>query len=611
MIKNWEAQNFKAITQASLELGKLNVILGKNSVGKSSLIQSIISTSQYFGNQYPSAKFSFIGNAQDLGPANFVKNREAGGRNLSFTVQFTQSPSLFDGRSEIEASLADENSDEMSISKIAFQPSATAVFQGGTLTCEFKAPSSGQQLRFYTFQPSLKGPFLHLGESSMAGEGYRDSIIPSRLGTSEGQSNSPAWLEMHLLVLARQMGMSNSPVRATAARMRTESGLINEMAILGAFMRAVAKCRNSKNPEKSAYASAPDYMRQKISSFDMFEGFSALLAHKDQVARHEKQHKKFFKQAKNTDPYLRTQIPPMPTAPQNPNLVWAALVYLVALDEIKRQQLFPEFDYLFVNHEITGESTLDRFFSTMLHQTSLRLSRRVKYLGPMRAVHPSEQRNGRSPSTIVPLGRGGEYLAHYLHTNHSTRGVFCLPSGPKDTSLGKALDAWLNFFEIGTRSSTASSTWGATEYLLDGERTNQKGTGVSQVLPVILVALLAAKGELLILEQPELHLHPAHQRKLADLLVAFSEHGVQILAETHSEYLVTRLRLLIATGKIDGSDAKIIFAQSKGTKKTKQVDFKVSNIDNLGKIDFWPEGFFEESLEDRLLLSSIQFAAED
>jgi hypothetical protein len=292
-------------------------------------------------------------------------------------------------------------------------------------------------------------------------------------------------------------------------------------------------------------------------------------------------------------------------------LIWAALVYLLALDKGERQEFFPEFDYLFVDKKITGESTLDRFFSSLLYQTYSKLSRKVKYLGPMRAVHPSEQRNGRSESNIVPLGRGGEYLAHFLHTNRSRRGVFCLPTGPKDTTLGKALDSWLNFFEIGARSSTASSTWGATEYLLDGERTNQKGTGVSQVLPVILIALLAEKGDLLIVEQPELHLHPAHQRKLADLLVAFSEHGVQVLAETHSEYLVTRLRLLIATGKIGSDEAKIIFAQSRGSKRKKQVEFNVSNIDSLGKIDYWPEGFFEESLADRLLLSSIQFAAED
>ncbi|WP_162528596.1 AAA family ATPase [Mycolicibacterium sp. CBMA 361] len=72
------------------------------------------------------------------------------------------------------------------------------------------------------------------------------------------------------------------------------------------------------------------------------------------------------------------------------------------------------------------------------------------------------------------------------------------------------------------------------------------GTGVSQVLPVLVMCLQAPPGSLLLIEQPELHLNPAVQQKLADFLLAIAASGRQLLVETHSDYLITRLRLRTA-----------------------------------------------------------------
>lgn len=611
MIKYWTARNFKAISDATVDLGNLNVVLGKNSVGKSSLIQSVIAASQYFGSQYPSAKFSFIGNAQDLGPASLVQNRRSIGGSMELAFKFSEASSILDGEIAMRAEVPEQGADEMQISELLFRGSKLNPLRGGDVTCNLLGHVKGHHSRFYWYSNPKSRVNVNLGFSLFSDESYREQMMPSRQSPLEGTYHSPAWLEMHLLVLARQVGFHSIQNRTAASRLRPESGISIEISLLGDFLRAVERCKSAKYPAPAAFTSVPENLKNPVNKLQISDALQTLLAHKEEVLQFEAQQRKteLSSRKKSFDP--RRTLPRFLSMPENPNLIWTALVYLLAMDDDKRKNVHPEFNYLFELKQISSESTLDRYFAMLMNHTAIKLSRKVKYLGPMRAVHPSEQRNGRSPSPIVPIGRGGEYLAHFLHTNHSVRDLYCLPNGAKKTTLSDALDAWLSFFDIGKTSSTSSSSWGASEYLLDGERTNQKGTGVSQILPVILIALLSSPGDLLIIEQPELHLHPAQQRKLADLLVAFSEHGVQVIAETHSEYLVTRLRLLIATGKIKNDEAKIIFAETKGVGKKRQVHFKASAIDSIGKLDYWPDGFFEESLSDRLLLSSIQFAAED
>ena len=74
------------------------------------------------------------------------------------------------------------------------------------------------------------------------------------------------------------------------------------------------------------------------------------------------------------------------------------------------------------------------------------------------------------------------------------------------------------------------------------------GIGTSQVLPVLISVLLSEPEELLIFEQPELHLHPYSQSRLADMFVEFCKRGRKIIIETHSEYFLLRLRYHIVKG---------------------------------------------------------------
>ena len=115
------------------------------------------------------------------------------------------------------------------------------------------------------------------------------------------------------------------------------------------------------------------------------------------------------------------------------------------------------------------------------------------------------------------------------------------------------------------------------------------GFGVSQVLPVLILCYYAPEGSILILEQPEAHLHPKVQTELADVLIDVVENrNVQIILESHSEYLLSRLQRRIAEKKIAATDTALYFCEIKdGTSEIEQL-----KVDEYGNIRNWPQDFF-------------------
>src|SRR5207237_300497 len=83
------------------------------------------------------------------------------------------------------------------------------------------------------------------------------------------------------------------------------------------------------------------------------------------------------------------------------------------------------------------------------------------------------------------------------------------------------------------------------------------GFGVSQILPVLVALLVASPGQLVYLEQPEIHLHPRAQVALAQILVDASLRGVRVVAETHSNLLLLGIQTLVAQGKIPNELVKL------------------------------------------------------
>lgn len=122
------------------------------------------------------------------------------------------------------------------------------------------------------------------------------------------------------------------------------------------------------------------------------------------------------------------------------------------------------------------------------------------------------------------------------------------------------------------------------------------GYGVSQVLPIVMASALSTNENLhMMIEQPELHLHPRLQGRLGNLFVAAAKRGRPISVETHSEHLILRIQKLIRTGECDPSLVKVIFVERTDLGAIAH-ELRMNEIGNF--VDEWPGGFFEERLEE-------------
>jgi predicted ATPase len=131
---------------------------------------------------------------------------------------------------------------------------------------------------------------------------------------------------------------------------------------------------------------------------------------------------------------------------------------------------------------------------------------------------------------------------------------------------------------------------GASEVLL-----TDVGFGVSQVLPVITLLQYVPEGSTVILEQPEIHLHPLAQAALADVIIQAAEHRrVQVILESHSEHLLLRLQRRIAETTISANDVKLYFCDApKGVSVLTPLE-----LDLFGNIKNWPEKFMGDAFNE-------------
>ena len=124
------------------------------------------------------------------------------------------------------------------------------------------------------------------------------------------------------------------------------------------------------------------------------------------------------------------------------------------------------------------------------------------------------------------------------------------------------------------------------------------GYGVSQVLPVIIAAVMAEHNfDHTMVEQPELHLHPRVQARLADLLFSPASLGKHVSVETHSEHLIYRVQKLIREKERRPEDVSVNYVERT---HGGSVVHKLNISENGNFIDAWPGGFFDERMEDLL-----------
>jgi predicted ATPase len=293
---------------------------------------------------------------------------------------------------------------------------------------------------------------------------------------------------------------------------------------------------------------------------------------------------------------------------------------IIRPDEInnKRQELINKIRECMIqvsNTEIQEELSPDTL-STVKKYLSDYFSGSVKYLGPLRflsSVHPFSLAD--DPKDV---GVSGEYVASVINSFADEEIDYIPPpdnsaelkSDIKKVKFIDALTTWLKYLDV--VDSISYEQLGNLGYTLQVRLApdnkyhdlTQIGVGVSQVLPILTMCLLAEKDSSLLFEQPELHLHPRVQSRLADFFISIALLGKQCIIESHSEYLIYALRYRIAESLLKNDEkiqnaVKLYFAEKKDAKS----EFHEIRVNRHGEISAWPDGFFDErqKLSDKML----------
>jgi predicted ATPase len=136
---------------------------------------------------------------------------------------------------------------------------------------------------------------------------------------------------------------------------------------------------------------------------------------------------------------------------------------------------------------------------------------------------------------------------------------------------------------------------------------SQTGTGIAQSLPLVIRAYKPCEKEtLIIIEEPESHLHPSAHAELAQLFFdsVKLDKNKKYLFETHSQNFVLRMRRLVAEGKLSPDDLAIYYVDYDEDEKMSEL-IKIE-VDSLGKVSFWPEGIFSETLDETIGIRTAQ-----
>lgn len=222
---------------------------------------------------------------------------------------------------------------------------------------------------------------------------------------------------------------------------------------------------------------------------------------------------------------------------------------------------------------------------------------RIIYLGPVRQLARRDYVwSGRMPAHIGDDGgRAVDVLIASGVAQQAGRGADLSGDAGR---IFRETERWLRELEVAEGLQVRALGRSARYELLVKHRgavVNLKdvGVGVSQVIPVVVAALFAKPGHIVIVEEPESHLHPLAQAKLAKLLASVSAaRGVQFIVETHSEHLFRRMQTLMARQQVHPSQAAMYFVEREG----QAARLRELKLDDLGRVANWPDKFFGDSL---------------
>ena len=217
-------------------------------------------------------------------------------------------------------------------------------------------------------------------------------------------------------------------------------------------------------------------------------------------------------------------------------------------------------------------------------------------MGP-RETYPLED-----PGYAPVVGPRGEHAASVLYFGGDARVLGGLTVEDVPPTRLRQIEAHMNRFfpgcelSVGKVPQANAVTLGLrTSKGMDFHRPIHTGFGLTQVLPIVVAALSAAEEDLLLIENPEVHLHPSGQAAMGEFLAEVAAAGVQVILETHSDHVLNGIRRAVKRGALPPEDAALHFfrlRQEDESDGAAQVQSLV--LDRNGNLDTWPEGFFDQ-----------------
>ncbi|MFC7456241.1 DUF3696 domain-containing protein [Brachybacterium sp. GCM10030267] len=555
--RSWQVENFKGVEKAELPLSGLSLLSGANSAGKSSLTQTLLLLSQSQGNDVV-----LNGPLVRFGSASDVINEH------SEAIEFSWDLPGFHGIAPTK------HVDNNVTAKI-------------TLTGPRRTTTT-DQTSLVVASVSITRDGVEIFEAS--NERVKSKTLAAR---------NPGQIWGDSLLRVRSIEGAAAPNRTYVAF----SGLFPSYVLYKATSAQIA--RTIRDQYERYSASSEEYSRWLAQ--DLLLSYAALLK---PPGASEVQH------FAGTGAWRRRILRLVEEEPPDPGL----------LDEIIEElaTAVASDDYVAMNLGLTSSfrssmSFIDRGMDSVIPEShkaawsevlaafrDLReVATRVRYIGPLREEpQVLSTTGGRNDS--IPAGLRGEYTADLLFRSRNAKVNYHSPAGREKTApLQEAVGEWAAWLGVGesVRVSDQGKLGRGILVVVDGRERDLTtiGVGVSQLLPVITVLLAAPPGSILVLEQPELHLHPAIQSRLANFF-ASARKDISLVIETHSEYLITRLRRLNVSSEGSIDDLSFLFA----TPGERGAVIRPLEIGSLGDINEWPQGFFDtQGEEERRLLVAL------
>jgi predicted ATPase len=197
------------------------------------------------------------------------------------------------------------------------------------------------------------------------------------------------------------------------------------------------------------------------------------------------------------------------------------------------------------------------------------------------------------------VGAKGEFTVNLLYKKRDDLINEKLCLGQDAKTLYTQTEEWLNEIFNGAKVEIPSSDSNTLELLFNTSNSKERfkpanvGFGYHCILPIVVSGLIAQPGEILIVENPEAHLHPRAQSRLAQFLARVSSCGVQVFIESHSDHILNALRIAVLDKIVTPDDLRILYFKRNPEQPVVQIPVQPN-----GGIEEWPEGFFDQMDKD-------------